>query len=115
MTNPVNSAIHRDVGGVWDAIEGTTTTIVDDLITKAQNKIKAITGTTTGENQDLAIRALADVYAINNVLGGLGPETIADKNMREMRDEFKMEASDALKSIGYSLDGKSIKFSQVNP
>ena len=115
MTNPTNTDIKADVGDVWNAFEGTTTTLVNSLITKAQTKVKQVTGTTTGDAQDLSIRALADAYSVQHALGGMGPETVDDKNLVEMRNRFNDEAVNALKVIGKSLDGKSVKFSQVNP
>jgi len=116
MTNPTNTNIHRDVGNAWDAIDGTTTTIVDALITRAQNVVKDITGTTSGATQDIVIRALADMYSVQNAMAGLGPESKEVYSAYQgMFDGFKNEAQSALRVKGYTLDGKYIRFSQVNP
>ena len=115
MTNPTNDDIHNDVGIVWDAIEGTTTTIVNSLITKAQGWTKVITGTTSGEVQDLVVRKLADAFTVRNAMAGLGPESVNSPAYVDMQAKFTEDANKALLSVGKSLDGYKIQFQQVNP
>ena len=93
---------------VWNAIEGTTTTIVTALIGVAEDDTKDLTGTTTGYDGEIKFRSSALV--INNVLGGLGPETVADKQMMQQRDYFNDQWRRKLIQKGYSPDGKRILF-----
>lgn len=115
MANPNTTAVHADIGQAWTSIEGTTTTIIGRMITRAQNDIKDITGTTTGNTEDRAIRALADAYAIQHVMGSLGPETGKDTSLIDIRDRFYKDADQSLRKKGKSLDYYNIQFEQVNP
>lgn len=114
MVNPVSNDIHDDIGLAWNAVNGTTTTIVGNLIKRAQNDCKRITGTTSGDTRDAIVRYLADAYTMNNVLANLDPSVNSDLYL-EMRNEFMNQANLALRSIGKALDGYTIKFVQVNP
>ena len=96
-------------------IEGTTTTIVKRLKTRAQNVIKNITGTTTGAKQDEAIRALIDVFAIRNAKSNLDPDKDALESLDSMEREFVKDCNNSLRLMGKSLDGIKIQFVQVNP
>ena len=111
--------IKRDIGELWDLIYGTTTTVVQAHITKAENIIKAITGTTSG--YDEAIRHLADAFICQQLLGsrkttnvGIEGITIGDIDIKNMRDTFIEYANLSLKIKGYSLDGKHIRFDTVD-
>jgi len=115
MSNPTNLDIQDDIGALKSAIDGTTSIRIDTFITKAKSDIKDITGTTTGTTQDRAIRALADVYAINHCLLNMGPENINTEAVISVRDHFWKEAGNAVRVIGKSLDGINIQFSRVNP
>lgn len=115
MTNPNYVEIHADIGNAWDAIDGTTTTIVQRHIDRARAVIKNITGTTAGNMQDISIRALADAFAVQNAMAGLGPESVNLDAYEMIRDRFYEDARNALNVKGYSLDGKYIRFTQVNP
>ena len=114
MSSPEAGDIQDDIGIAYITIVGTTTTIVGNLITRAQKDIKHITGTTTGESQDRAIRYLADAYTIQNAMASLDPSK-ANVMYRDIRDDFVAQANKALLAIGKSLDGYKIQFSQVNP
>ena len=113
MSNPSYTDIQYDVGDARNVTDGSTA--IKSFITKAQSKVKLVTGTTTGDAQDLAIRNLAAAYTVNAMLGGLGPETVNDKNIVVQRDEFINEANKSLLAIGKSLDGFKIQFKQINP
>jgi len=115
MSNPNYTDVKRDVGDVWAGIDGTTTIIVKSMIDRAQVVIKNITGTTTGDNQDAAIRALSDAFAVQNVLGGLGPETGDKEALINMRDKFYSDADQALRVMAKSLNYYKVQFNQVNP
>ena len=112
--------IKRDLGEVWNLISGgTTTTVVQEQITKAENIIRSITGTTAGYGE--AIRHLADAFICQQVLGsrkvtnvGIEGITIGDVDIKEMRDKFIEYAELSLKIKGYSLDGKRIRFDTVD-
>ena len=114
MTNPTYVDIKADIGTAWSGIDGTTTTIVNSLLTKAKNKLNLITGTTTGNVQDFTIRTLSAAYAVNNVLSGLGPESVNRDNFQQMYTNFMAETKSALMTAGYSPDGISIQFESVN-
>ncbi len=115
MTNPDTTAIHADIGLAWSTIEGTTTTVVGRLLSKAQTDIKHVTGTTTGDTQDRAIRSLTDAYSVNNALANLDPNKDNMIAFTSMRSFFLKDADNALRTIGKSLDGITIQFTQVNP
>ena len=96
-------------------IEGTTTTIVKRIKTRAQAKIKDITGTTTGRNQDEAIRALSDMWSVRNAKSNLNPEKDNVESLNSMEIDFKEDVNNALRLLGRSLDGIKIQFVEVNP
>jgi len=111
--------VHIDIGEVWDGISGTTTTIIGGLITKSEDTIKLLTGTTSG--YDLAIRNYADFLAVQNVLGGRDGVSIAiegvslgAKELIEMRDKFLDETDKVLKIAGFNFDGVKMLIEQVN-
>ena len=111
-----NADIKVDVGDVWSAVSsnlGTTTTVLNSLLSRARNRIIAITGTTTG--YDEVIRPLADAYTVQRIMGGLGPETDPNRTLQGMRDDFIREATMSLKVKGFSPDGLHMHFDQVNP
>lgn len=120
MTNPTLSDISADTGEIYDAVDGGTTAVTS-MLTKSQNRIKRITGTTTGAGQDDAIRDLCDMFVCNQVLGGVDPVSknisginVGEKKLVEMRDRFKDDLMDTLKQMGYSLTGNHIIFKSVN-
>lgn len=107
MTLPATTDIKVLIGGqAWNAIDGTTTTIVTSLITRAAEDISDITGTTTRYSGEIAYRA--SELALNNILGGMGPETVADKDLTAQRtfcgDEWKRK----LLQKGFSAKGERI-------
>ena len=106
--------IQDDIGIAYITIVGTTSTIVSNLITRAQKDCRRITGTTTGSTHDQVIRYLADAYSIQNAMSSLDPSK-ANTMYLDMRNDFIGQADKALRSIGKSLDGYKIQFSQVNP
>lgn len=113
MTNPVYGDIEYDMGTSRNVKDGSTA--IQSFITKAKTVVKNITGTTTGTKRDIAIRNLAAAYTAQAQLGGLGPESAERVPMEAMRDRFIDDAKESLRLIGYSLDGVTIQFSQVNP
>ncbi len=115
MSNPSTTEIHADIGLAWSMIEGTTTTIVGRITGRAQNIIRNITGTTTGANHDEAIRALTDLLSVRNAKSNLDPEKDNVESLNSMEVEFKIEANNALRLFGRSLDGIKIQFVKVNP
>ena len=115
MANPTTTVIHADVGLAWSMIEGTTTTIVKRLKTRAQNVVKNITGTTTGARQDEAIRALTDVFSIRNAKANLDPQKDNLDSLDSMERSFVIECNNSLRLMGKSLDGIRIQFVEVNP
>lgn len=114
MTNPTEQDIKKDIGEAYNSIEGTTVMVVENLIDRAQKRVRAITGTTTGNSHDLAIRSFADVYTLQHVLAGLGPDTVGQDHLMQMRDFFKEEATQALKVIGKSMDGDHFHIAKAN-
>lgn len=114
MVNPTTTSIHADVGIAWDLVSGTTTTLVKRMLTRSQNRIRNLTGTTTGADHDEAIRALLDGFVVQNAMASLDPNQ-ANSLFKDMRDQFLKEAQESLQVLGVSLDGHTIQFSQVNP
>ena len=114
MVNPTEQDIKKDIGEAYNSIDGTTVMVVNNLIERAKKRVIAISGTTTGNSQDLAIRSFADVYALQHVLAGLGPDTVGQDSMMEMRDFFMEEANMALKVIGKSKDGDHFHIAKAN-
>jgi hypothetical protein len=113
------TAVHADVGELWDGISGTTTTICERLITKAEATIVDVTGTTT--NFDRAVRSLADYFVCQHILGGrdyvsinVGGVSLSEKRLVEMRDDFFKEAERSLRIKGYNLDGNVVRWTAVN-
>lgn len=120
MSNPGVSEIEADTGEVYTAVDGGPTA-VGLLIVKAQSRIKRITGTTTGDGQDDAIRDLCNMFVCNQVMGGIDPISkniaginVGEKKIVEMRDRFQEDVTDTLKQMGYSLTGNHIIFRSVN-
>lgn len=114
MSNPDYTDVRDDIGIAYITIVGTTSTIVGNLIIRAQADCKRITGTTSGATQDQVIRYLTDAYAIQNAMSSLDPSK-ANVMYSGMRDDFILQADKALRAIGKSLDGFNIQFTQVNP
>jgi len=107
MTTPTNTSVKNLIGAnVWNGIEGTTTTIVNDLISRAGEDIAQITSTTVGYDQEIRYRAAA--LAVNNVLGGMGPASTGDKDLQNQRTYFNDEWRRKLIQRGYSPDGLRI-------
>lgn len=113
MTNPIYTDIQYDVGEARATLDGSTA--INSMLTKAKTFIKNITGTTTGDVHDMAIRSLADAFVVNAMINGLGPESGGTVPLELSRNQFIKDADDSLRLIGKSLDGVKIKFSQVNP
>lgn len=120
MTNPTISEIEADTGEIYDAVDGGPTA-VGFLLIKAQARIKRITGTTTGDGQDDAIRDLTDMFVCNQVMGGIDPISkniaginVGEKKIEQMRDRFQEDVTDTLKQMGYSLTGNHIIFKSAN-
>jgi len=99
----------------WSTIEGTTTTIVKRIKTRAQNIVRNITGTTTGANHDEAIRAITDALSVRNAKANLDPNQDNVISFERMEEDFLKDANNALRLLGRSLDGIRIKFVEVNP
>ena len=115
MVNPTTTVIHADVGLAWNYLEGTTTTIVGRLKTRAQNIVRNITGTTTGAKHDEAIRAITDLFTIRNAKSNLDPNKDNIEGFGDMERNFKEDANNSLRLLGRSLDGIKIQFVEVNP
>ena len=116
MANPNHNDIKADVGFAWNLIDASTTAVTAvSLITKAQNDVKDLTGTTTGASQDRAIRNLTDAYMCQNALMKLDPNKEYQTVLEGARDKFLELADNALRLKGKTIDGIRFKFSQVNP
>ena len=115
MANPTATVVRADIGLAWSYIEGTTTTIVGRLKTRAQNIVRNITGTTTGAKQDEAIRAVTDLLTIRNAKSNLDPNKDNIEGFGDMERSFKDEANNSLRLLGRSLDGIKIQFVEINP
>ena len=115
IVNVTTTQVHADIGLAWSTIEGTTTTIVKRIKTRAQNIVKNISGTTTGANQDEAIRALTDLLSVRNAKSNLDPNKDNVESFESMERSFKEDANNALRLLGRSLDGIRIQFVEVNP
>lgn len=120
MSNPTTDDISADTGEIYDAVDGGETA-VESMLDKAKNRIKRITGTTTGDGQDDAIRDLCNMFVCNQVMGGIDPISkniaginVGEKKLVEMRDRFKEDVVDTLKQMGYSLTGNHIIFKSAN-
>ena len=117
MTNASTTEIKSDIGLSFTYLDGTTTArnaIVTAQVTKAARDTKALTGTTSGVNQDRIIRNLADYYVIINAMSNLDPNESNFEAFSRMSDNFYKEAERASRFIGKSLDGIRVKFSVVN-
>jgi len=105
--------IKYDIGEAYNQIVGgTTSAIVNQLIGRAETDIKDITGTTTGYTQP--IRYLADAYAVNQVLAGLGPESGVETKLINMRDYFMDLTKTSLKRKGKNFENMQPAWVQVN-
>ena len=96
-------------------ISGTTTTIVTAIIGRAQKRIKNITGTTSGDNQDQIIRSLSDAFAVDNALSNLDPNKDNIDGAVTMRNNFVKDTDNSLRLIGKSIDGIKVQFTKANP
>ncbi len=103
------------IGLAFNTIDGTTTTIIKELIVQGQADVKNITGTTSGESQDRAIRGIVCANTVRNALANVDPNKDNMEAFINMRDDFIKDANDALRLIGFSVDGVKIQFTQVNP
>lgn len=119
MASVTTTAVHADVGRVWNMISGTTTTIVKNLITKAENTIKLTSSTTAG--YEIPIRNYADFLAIQNVLASgdyvdvsIEGVSLGERKLLEMRDSFLAEYERGMKIKGHSVNGQQILFEHVN-
>lgn len=115
MSSPTTTVIHSDIGLAFNTLDATTTTTIKRLITKAQNRIKNITGTTSGAIRDDAIRSLADAFTVTNALANIDPNKDNMEAFIQMRDNFIKDTNDSLRLIGFTLDGIKIQFTHVNP
>lgn len=120
MTNPTITEINADTGEIYTAVNDGSTA-VKLIITRAQNKVNRITGTTAGADRDDLIRDLADAFVCNQVLGGVDPISknvsgiaIGEKKLVEMRDRFVEDFKETLMEMGYSLTGDHIIFKVAN-
>lgn len=120
MTNPTITEITADTGEIYAAVSNGSTA-VKLMLTKASNRIKRITGTTTGDGQDDVIRDLCNMFVCNQVMGGIDPISkniaginVGEKRIVEMRDQFKDDVVSSLRQMGYSLTGNHIIFKSVN-
>jgi len=113
------TAVHADVGELWDAIEGTTTTVINNLIERAQEVIASVDGGSS--SHDIVVRPLADAFVVRHVMGGLdgvqksiGPLSVGRKELLQMKESFEKEANNNAMIKGYTLDGISAKFEFAN-
>ena len=106
MANPSYADVSYDVGDARNVTDGSTA--IKSFIAKAVVDVVDITGTTVAF--DNAIRSLADMYTINSMVLGLGPETVGRNEMVSARKQFYEDANIALKRKGYSLDGIRMKW-----
>lgn len=107
MTLPSTTDVKNLIGGYnWSAIDGTTTTIVTALITRAASDISAITSTTVGFSGEIAYRA--SELAVNNVAAGSGPESVANDTLDAKRTYLAEEWKRMLLQRGYSAKGERI-------
>jgi len=106
--------VSADTGEVFDAVDGGSTAVTE-IITRAENFVGAIPdGATT---DDVVVRPLVDAMVVNQVIGGIDPVnktignlSVGNKDLRSMRDYFKLEANKGAVVKGYSLDGLTILF-----
>ncbi len=120
MANPGISEIQSVTGEIYDAVNNGST-VVKAMIVRAQNKVKRITGTTTGTDHDDAIRDLTDSFVCNQVLGGVDPVSkngagmaVGEKKLVEMRDRFYDDYKETITEMGFSLTGNHIIFKVAN-
>ena len=106
--------VSADTGEIYDAIDGGTTAVTA-IITRAENRVKLHTATTTG--YDAIIRPLCDAMVVNQVIGGvdsvnktIGTLSVGNKDLRSMQRFFMNEAERAFVTKGFSLDGLQILF-----
>lgn len=110
--------VQADCGEVYDNLNNGTTA-ASSQISKAEDHIVLITGTTTG--YDLAVRNLADAYICQQVLGSssaanisVGSISVGRKQVLEMRDTFIRQAEHVLALSGYTMSVKNFLIRQVN-
>ena len=118
MTNASTTEVKSDIGLTFNYLDGTTTvrhTIITNQVTKAARDTKALSGTTTGENQDRIIRNLADYYVVLNAMSNLDPNESNFQAFERMSEQYYKLADNALRKLGRSIDGIRIQFQQVNP
>ena len=106
--------ISADTGEIYDAVDGGTTAVTA-IMERAENFVKAISGTTAG--YDAVIRPLTDAMVCNQVSGGIdavnktiGTLSVGNKDMKSMKFYFQEEARKMMVIRGYSLDGLTILF-----
>jgi len=104
--------ISADCGEVYDAVDGGTTAVAS-IITRAEDFVKSVTGTTTA--YDTVIRPLADAMVTNQVIGGvdavnktIGNLSVGNKDLIGMQRYFQSEAKRAAVIKGVSIDGFKI-------
>ena len=106
--------ISADTGEIYDAVDGGTTAVTA-MLERAEARIVAITGTTTGF--DTITRPLVDAMVCNQVMGGVDPInktigtlSVGEKDMKSMQRFFMAEAQRSAVIKGYSIDGFKILF-----
>ena len=106
--------VEYDIGELYDSVDNESTA-VESMITRAEEFVKLLTGTTTG--YDAIIRPLADAMVVNQMVGSvdsvnktIGSLSVGTKDLRSMKKYFMDEAKKAAVIKGYSLDGLTILF-----
>lgn len=106
--------IRADIGELYDSVSNGTTSI-SSVITRAEDYVKGITGTTTG--YDSIVRPLADAMVVNQMMGSIdsvnktiGNLSVGNKDLATMQRYFQAEANKVAIIKGYSLDGYRILF-----
>ena len=105
--------VKYDIGEAWNQIDSATTSaLINQLIGRAEDDVKIVTGTTAGYKQP--IRYLTDAYAINHCLASLGPESDVETKLLNMRDHFIDLAKTAFRRKGKDYDGIQSAWAVVN-
>ena len=106
--------IRADLGEGYSAVDNGTTS-VKAVLERAQNRVIALTGTTTG--YDSVTRPLVDSMICNHLMAGIDPVnktigtlSVGSKDMASARNYFTEEAKRACVIKGYSLDGLTMLF-----
>lgn len=111
--------LRADLGEVYDTLVNGTTAL-SHLLSRAEQKIRDVTGTTTG--YEMPIRDYCNYLACRQALGGAhgaelgaGNVRIGKKEIREKMVQHFKEAKDDLYRKGYKLDSRGVvRFGAVN-